>query len=180
MKEHIVSEVFFSVRRRPEIQAIVPMGYTPGIPVLTALQEELCVAIPFLRYKVTGEKDRTLVYPVRYVATYVIPEMLLVSFVDLAYTPAAKDIDFNKPVGFFRHKAIANLTRLEYNALRERTLAGLDSLAGYLLGGSEHNKETDSRLVRDMSRIIEPSLYPFYKSSYPKFFAKYINDGKNN
>lgn len=180
MKENIVSELFSSVKRRPEIQAVIPMGYTPGIPVLTALQEELCVAIPFLRYKVTGEKDQTLVYPVRYVATYVIPEMQLVSFVDLAYTTAAKNIDFNKSVGLFRHKAISGLSRQEYNELRARTLAGLDNCAALLLGTAYYEEDKDIRLKQDMSRIIEPSLYPFYKSNYPKFFAKYISDGKNN
>ena len=82
MKDNIISELFHTLKRRPELQAVIPMGYTPGLPMLNIRQDNLCVEIPFLRYKVTGEKDRTLVYPVRYVATYLVPEMQMIRFTD--------------------------------------------------------------------------------------------------
>ena len=177
MKNNIVSELFASLKRRPEIQALIPMGYTPGIPVFSSRQDELCVEIPFLRYRTTGEIDRTLVYPVRYMATYVIPEMKMVSFVDFAFTKMADNVDFNKPVGYFRHEAIANLNQKEYNDLRKRTLLGLDKLASSLLGETEEDPENENRLAADISRIVEPSLYPFYKSLSSNFFRKFINNG---
>lgn len=180
MKNNVVSELFTTIKNRKEIQAIVPMDYSPGMPVLTSRQDELCVEIPFLRYKVTGEKDRTLVYPVRYIAVYVIPEMQLISFEDLAYTEMSQSVDFNKPIGFFRHQSIINLTRKEYNDLRKRTLFGLDELANSLLGGTDFDLDKEKRLIADMSRIVEPSLYPLYKSIAPNFYNKYINNGKDN
>lgn len=179
MKTNLISTFFYNLnnyKEHPEIQALIPMGYSPGIPVLTSRQGELCVDIPFLRYRITGQKDRTLVFPVKFVATYVVPEMNMVSFVNLAFTDMAKNVDFNKPVGFFRHEAIADLTRQQYDELREHTLTCLDRLAYCLLNGG-NDPENEENLANDMSLIVEPSLYPFYKSLSPKFFLKFINNG---
>lgn len=74
-----ISKFFHSLKRRPEIQALIPMGYNPGIPALSVRAGNLCIEVPYLRYKVTGEKDRTLVYPVRFVTTYLVPEFTMIS-----------------------------------------------------------------------------------------------------
>lgn len=179
MNPNHIADLFESIGRRQEIRALIPMSYTPGIPFLSVRRDELCISVPFLRYKITGEKDRTMVYPVRYVATYLIPENIMVQFVDLAYTPLADKIDFNKPVGYFRHRAIADLDREGYNALRRDTLDALNALAAEMLGEAGEEPDTDNRLHGLMSRIVEPSLYPIYKLLAPSFFKKYIADGKN-
>lgn len=168
------------MRRRPEIEANVPMGYTPGLPVLNIINDNLCVEVPFLRYKVTGEKDRTLVYPVRYVATYLVPELTLVRFVDLAFTPEGEGTDFNRPVGMFRHAAIANLSRGEYDALRVSVLEDLGLLAAAMLGEAEMEADAHKRLRDNMSRLVEPSIIPFYRSVSPDFSDKYIINGQDS
>lgn len=175
----IITKLFRTVARRPEIQGVVPMGYTPGLPVITERNGELCVDIPFLRYKVTGKKDETLVFPIRYVASYVLPERQLVSFLDLKYTTGSADTDFDKAIGIFRHEAVADLNRKEYNELRASVLAGLDSLTDYMLGDGEFDTADDKQLGAGISRLLEPSLYPFYKAKYPNFYKKYITHGKN-
>lgn len=180
MKPDIISHLFNTIGRRPEIRGAVPMGFTPGIPVFSIRQENLCVEIPFLRYKTTGQKDRTLVFPVRYIATYLVPEMQLVAFVDLAFTPLADSTDFNKPIGFFRHAAIADLNRGQYAQLRADTLAGLDLLALSLLGERDDDPANEADLRANMSRIVEPSLYPIYRRISPAFFKKYIENGKDS
>lgn len=177
MKTNTVTELFASLNHREEIKALIPMGYTPGIPVLSSRHDELCAEIPYLRYRMTGKKDRTLIYPARYIVSYVLPEMNMVSFVDLAYTPAADNIDFDKPIGYFRHEAIADLDRQGYNDLRARTLTGLDRLAASLLGEDVEDAGSEGQLARDISRIIEPSLHPLYKSLSPNFFKKFISNG---
>ncbi len=179
MNPNHIADLFDGISKRPEVRAAIPMSYTPGIPFLSVSNEELCINVPFLRYKVTGEKDKTLVYPIRYVVTYVIPENIMIRFVDLAYTPLASKIDFNKPVGHFRHRAIADLNRDQYNALRRDTLDALNHVAAEMLGEEDEDPETDTRLYELMSRIVEPSLYPIYHKLAPSFFKKYINHGKD-
>ena len=53
----LITELYAGIKKRPEVKAVIPMGYVPGYPVLTIRNEQLIVAVPFLRYKQTGEID---------------------------------------------------------------------------------------------------------------------------
>lgn len=163
MANDILLNFFHRLHSLPEIKALIPMGYTPGIPALNTVNDELCVEIPFLRYKITGEKGHTLVYPIRYIARYLVPELQLVKFTDLKYAPAAGDINFDKPVGFFPHKPIENYTRRQYNHLRDETLQLLGQKAMCMLGESSCTPADEARLTDKLRAIIEPSLHQFYK-----------------
>lgn len=179
MDKDSISKFFHGLRRRPEIMALVPMGYNPGIPALSVRADNLCIEVPYLRYKVTGQKDRTLVYPVRYVATYLVPEFTMVAFTDLAFTPEGADTDYDKPVGHFRHEAIAELTKGEYERLREDTFMALSATAMHMLGIEELPEHQQGWLSQRLQTIVEPSLYPFYKQFTPDFYNRYISHGED-
>lgn len=174
-----ISKFFHTLKRRPEIQALIPMGYNPGIPALSVRAGNLCIEVPYVRYKVTGEKDRTLVYPIRFVATYLVPEFTMISFCDLAYTPEGEDTDYDVAVGHFRHHAIASLSHSDYEQLREATLSSISHLSMKLLGEDPGTPRLEPELRHQLQTIVEPSLYPFYKSIAPEFFNKYISHGKD-
>lgn len=176
---NIVSSFFQGIVQRPELREIILLGYTPGIPMLSVKQDNLCLIVPFLRYKITGEKDKTLVFPIRFVAEYLIPEGDMIKFEDLAYTPLAEKVDFNKACGLFRHKAIENMSRQEYDALRKNTLESLDKIADVLLEGTLYSKADHELLCSQLQTIVEPSLRNFYKLLSPEFYNKYFVDGKN-
>lgn len=176
---NIISSFFQGLRHRPELQALIPMGYTPGIPILSVKLDNLCLIVPFLRYKITGDKDKTLVFPIRFVAEYLIPEGEMVKFEDLAYSPLAKKLDFNKACGLFRHKAIENLSKQEYEVLRKNTLESLDKIADVLLEGTTYSKADHELLCLQLQTIVEPSLRNFYKLLSPDFYNKYFVNGKN-
>ncbi|MCD8235832.1 MAG: hypothetical protein LUD00_04090 [Prevotellaceae bacterium] len=176
---NIISSLFQELKHRSELQAIIPMGYTPGIPMLSVKQDNLCLIVPFLRYKITGEKDKTLVFPIRFVAEYLIPEGVMVKFEDLAYTPLAENVDFSKACGLFRHKAIENLSKQEYESLRTKTLESLDKIAEVLLGGAIYSKMEHELLCSQLQTIVEPSLWSFYQLLAPEFYNKYFTNGKD-
>lgn len=176
---NIISSFFQELKHRPELQAIIPMGYTPGIPMLSVRQDNLCLVVPFLRYKITGEKDKTLVFPIRYVAEYLIPEKVMVKFEDLAYTPLAEKVNFDKACGLFRHKAIENLSKQEYEILRDKTLTSLDKIAEVLLEGASYSKMEHELMCSQLQTIVEPSLWNFYHLLAPEFYNKYFTNGKD-
>ena len=101
----------------------LPLGYTAGLPLLQIRNEQLCLQIPYLKYRVTGVVDKTLVYPIRYVLTLVLPEKKLVDFQDLSFQPQFRKVDFNSPVGLFRHEAVQHMTKTEYWNTRSELLA---------------------------------------------------------
>ena len=109
-KKYCISKLLKTIKSRDEVRLLLPLGYIPGMPIISIKNEQLVAMIPFLRYKKTGEKDRTLVYPIKYVLEYLIPEEKLVVFKDLSLDNNFANINFNQSIGFFRHDAIAHLT----------------------------------------------------------------------
>jgi len=55
-----VEQLINSLKANPFIlNSGIPLGYVPGLPILTIRNESLIIRIPYLKYKVTGEVDRT-------------------------------------------------------------------------------------------------------------------------
>lgn len=172
----IVSTLVNDIRKREEIRLLMPMGYVPGIPMLSVVNDRLVAIVPYLRYKVTGAEDETLVFPVRYTVTYSLPDMAFVNFADLMFDIRFGDVEFNKSIGKFRHKAIQDLDKNAYNELRGETLASFDKLADMLLFNSPYSLADDVALQKQLQRIVEPSLRKFYKAIEPDFYNKYLKD----
>lgn len=170
----LVSALINDIRKREEIRLLMPMGYVPGIPVLSVINDRLVAIVPYLRYKVTGVEDETLVFPIRYTVTYSLPDLAFVDFSDLMFDAKFGDVDFNKSIGKFRHQAIKDLDKNAYLELRTQTLLSLDKLAGMLLFDSPYSSADDVTLQKRMRRIVEPSLIKYYRAIEPDFYNKYL------
>lgn len=156
------------------LNSSMPMGYVPGLPILCILNGNLCMKVPYLKYKVTGEVDKTYVYPVRYVATIIVPEGQIVSFEDLSLNEAFAQVNFSDPVGIFRHEAIKDLDKAAYNSLRKALYGMYDNMVNGLVGDSQFTDEDELKFKRLFNVILEPSLRPFYKAIDMSFSNKYI------
>ncbi len=170
-----ISSLFESMKSREEVRLLIPMGYIPGMPILTIKNDQLVAAFPFLRYKITGEVDRTLVFPIKYVIEYLIPENQVVGFHDLSTDTDFADIKFNEFIGFFRHNAIKDLDKNAYSALKEETLNLYDKLVSFLLGESDDfSQNEENKLRNNLLKIIEPFIFNVYERLDKDFYNKYI------
>ena len=156
------------------LNSSMPMGYVPGLPVLCILNGNLCMKVPFLKYKVTGEVDKTLIYPIRYVATVLIPEEQIVSFEDLALHEAFAKVNFSDPIGTFRHEAIKNLDQIAYKNLRSTLYGEYDKIVNLLAYRKPYSKNDEMVFKNLFNRLLEPSLRPFYKAIDSNFANKYF------
>ena len=152
----------------------IPMGYTPGIPMMTFRNEEPCLVIPFLKYQITGEVDKTRVFPPRYVIFVTIKNRIVVKYEDLIYNCRFEGINFEKPVGLFRHTAIRHLKKDEYNSMRRQLYSLLDRLACSMMREQEFDEIDSMSLKRLMGILLEPSIKPFYHAIDKSFFESYI------
>ena len=148
------------------------MGYMADYPIISILGNKACLKIPFLKYKITGEIDKTLVYPVKYVLTYSLPDMRPVGFEDLQYNGMFRKVDFGKPVGYFRHEAIKSLTKKTYKAKKEELLNMYSDLAVSLINKVPFAREEEFKSLLGM--MIEPSVKPIYKAIDREFYDKYL------
>ena len=172
--------ILTGLKSNPVIAGSIPLGYTYGYPILSNIKGELCLKVPFLRYKTTGEVDKTLVFPIRYVATFTLPEIKLINLDDLSYRKAFAKVEFNKPCGLFRHEQIKRLTKEQYNQAKTALFQLYDKAIMSLLEGSEFSSK-DSELMKSILRgIVEPSILPIYEKIDVKFYNSYLkNHGEN-
>ena len=152
----------------------MPMGYVPGLPILCILNGNLCMKIPFLKYKVTGEIDKTFVYPIRYVATVTIPEENVVAFEDLSLLSTFAQVSFSDPIGTFRHEAVKDLDKTAYDNLRSTLYQEYDKIVESLVNGKGYSSNDESKFKSLFNTVLEPSLRPFYKAIDKDFANKYI------
>ncbi len=152
----------------------LPLGYVNGYPVLTLKNDRICAVIPYLKYKKTGEVDKTQVYPIRYLITYAIKDGVIVALEDLKNSEMFRDFDFEKPVGLFRHDAIKELTKDEYTKKQQQLYALYDSFAEALIDKKDYPLQNIRNMKSLLSTLLEPSLKPFYKTLYPNFYKNCI------
>ena len=109
------------------------LGYVPGLPILAIMNGNLCMKVPYIRYKITGEVDKTYVYPTRYVVTVSLPEGTIAGIEDLSFNKAFANIEFHSPVGLFRHDAIKNLDKKAYEIFKRQMVQGEKSGADIIV-----------------------------------------------
>ena len=153
----------------------IPMGYTPGIPMLSLRNGEPCLVIPFLKYQMTGEIDKTRVFAPRFVVTVTMNKGNVVKYEDLMYDSRFEEIDFKKPVGLFRHTAVKHLKKDDYNKMRNDLYSLLDCLGNSMIGKMEFDEMDNMKLSKIFAILLEPSVKPFYHAIDKLFFETYIN-----
>lgn len=154
----------------------IPMGYTPGLPMISNRGGKACLIIPYLKYKMTGKVDETLVYPPRYVLTVTASDALIVCFTDLAYDNRFTEVNFNHPVGTFRHSSIRHLNKKEYQQHLEALYTVIDCLIGSIEGLADFDDMDSMKIKRLFSMLLEPSVKPFYNVIEKDFFESYIKN----
>lgn len=152
----------------------ITMGYVPGLPILSIMNGNLCIRVPYLKYKVTGEIDKTCVYPIKFVVTISIPEGVIIGIEDLSYNNLFCNIEFNSPIGLFRHDAIKKCNKETYQNLRKELYIEYDKIVGYLINQENYNQDDEKRFKSLFNMIVEPSLFPFYKAIDSDFTNKYF------
>lgn len=152
----------------------IPMGYVPNLPVISILNGNLCMKVPYLKYKVTGEIDKTFVYPIKFIVTISVPEGTIIGIEDLSFNESFANVEFNTPIGTFRHEAIKNLNKEEYSNLRKALYMEYDKIVNYLIEKGAYTL-TDERHFKSLFNVIlEPSLHPFYRAIDSDFTNKYL------
>lgn len=157
------------------LNCAMPIEYRAGLPILKIVNNQLCVVIPFLKYKITGEVDKTQVFPVMYTITASLPTGKIVGFEDLRFNPEFAGTDFSTPVGLFRHDSIKQLTKQEYVQKRALLFEMYEKIIASILYGEEYTESDDNAFSELLNMLLEPSLKPYYKLIDNDFYTKYID-----
>lgn len=169
-----ISQFIDALKRDNLVRAYIPMGYAPTLPLIAAHGQEVRLLIPFARYQATGKVDQTLVYPPKYVIEFMLPSKRLLRWQDLMTHRAFAKIDFNQPIGTFRHEAVKHLDKEQYATLRQDLYALYDKAIAAILAGEEMNLRERSLFTSLLNQMLEPCFYPVYQALNPVFAKEYL------
>jgi hypothetical protein len=169
---NITMEEFLKELNKSDIvRKQVPLGLGMGLPMLDIIGEELCVSVPY--YKVIpAPEDKTLIFPPEYVITAKWPNGLIVGYQNLRYDREYSKVKFDKPIGTFRHEAIKQWNKGEYQRKKAELFKMYDAFIASLYSDEPY---TDDGFAELLNTIIEPSLRPFYMRIGKGFYHKFLS-----
>ena len=168
-----IQEFLKKINTGSAVRENIPMGLGMGFPVLNITGDRLLVSVFYYR-SVLRPNDQTLLMPPEYKLTLDYPSGKLTSFENLRLDPRYAKVNFDKPLGMFRHEAIKHLDRDGYKKAKEDLYDALNRLIAFLGDEGEFTKEDEEKLSGLYTMMTEPSLHPFYRSLSPQFFERYI------
>lgn len=150
---------------------LIPADLASGWPCIRMIDKKLCVVIPYFS-KRPVEKGYAL-YPI-YCSVTVLwrnPERIL-DFTIYHMQKEWSDVNYSRPVGMFKHKALEGVkTREEYIGLRDRLFDYYDEMVQAVLSSQPFVKEAE--MADLFSVLMEPSLYPYYEKINKKFYSNF-------
>lgn len=152
----------------------MPMGYAEGFPILRQRNGELLLMIPFLRFQVTGKVDRTLVYPIRFVITVRARDGKIVGYQDLTADGRFGKVDFDQPIGLFRHEAIRSWDKQTYRDNKQLLYRLYDRVCTAMAQGRPVTREEQEPLRSLLRQMVEPCQLPIYRALDGTFYDTYL------
>ncbi len=168
-----IQEFLKGINTNDVVRRNIPMGRGMGYPVLKIVGERLLISVFYYR-SILHPEDKTLLMPPEYMLTFDYPSGKLVSFENLRLHSQYSSVNFDKPVGTFRHEAIRHLNKTEYRDKKEQLFAAVDRLIAHLGGEGEFHSQDEKELAELYGMMTEPCLHPFYRALSPQFYARYI------
>ena len=173
-KEFSMKKIIASVKTSDFlINCAMPMGYSEGFPMLRQCNGEVFVMIPFLKFQVTGKVDQTLVYPIRFVITVRARDGKIVGYQDLISDSRFAKVNFEQPIGLFRHEAIRDWNKQTYRENRQMLYRLYDATCDAMANGQVPQELTE-QLSQLLKQMVEPSQLPIYRALYGAFFNTYL------
>lgn len=171
MEESKMKELIHTFNRSELRRKLIPAELASGWPCIQRIKGKLCVVIPYFN-RMPVENGYAL-YPI-YCSVTVLwkaPEKLL-DFTIYHMLKEWENVDYSNPVGFFKHKALEDVrTRKEYVALCDKLYECYDEMVLAVLNGRPF--EGEEKMTKLLSKLMEPSLYPFYEQINKKFYSNF-------
>ena len=155
----------------------IPMELASGWPAVKLYNGKPVVTIPYFRRNPV--EDGIALYPIYCSVTVLVdnPERIL----DFSVYPMAadwEDVDFSKPVGKFKHKALEDVkTKSEYAALCDKLYSYYDEMVEAVKDRRAFEGEDDMKLL--FTKLMEPSLLPFYQRINNRFYSNFCRIKKS-
>lgn len=147
----------------------IPQELVSGWPCIHKAGRTLCITIPY--YTRLAAQERIALFPIYCAVTYPLGNHeRLMDFTIYPNQKDWRDVDYTKPVGYFRHAALADVkTKGEYQALCRELYAYYDEMVASILAGKPFENEEKMSVL--FTKLMEPGQYPQYLRINKKFYS---------
>jgi hypothetical protein len=169
MSEQKVEEALVKIRQSSVFRNLVPMQAGTGWPVPIRKRGKMYLCIPYFGLQQGKGKQPVLIYPPFATITVSWPKLLIVEYVNLRWRNLWSEKQLANPAGIFPHPAVAGVKLEEYNDMRQRLMAYIEAML---------NSTIDKTGLQEFSKIfhvmMEPSLLPYYRKLFPKYYGHFL------
>ena len=148
---------------------MIPMEMVSGWPCIRNMGKTLCVTLPFYSRQISGE--RIALFPLYCSVTVPLGNRSkLVDFTIYPYQTSWRDVDYSKPIGYFKHSALSDVkTNEEYQSLCRQLYDYYDAMIACV---REHKPTfpQESQMQTLFTKLMEPAQYPQYLRINRKFY----------
>lgn len=149
----------------------IPQNLFSGWPCIHTIGKTLCMTIPYYARSATSE--RVALYPIYCSVTFPVanPDRLL-DFTVYPHQRTWSDIDYKKPVGYFKHAALDDVaTKSEYRELCMQLYGYFDKMVLAVMDKKPFTEEPE--MIKLFTKLMEPGQYPQYLRLNKKFYSHF-------
>lgn len=148
---------------------MIPQELVSGWPCIRRIGKTLCITIPY--YNRAVQAGQVALYPLYCSVTLPVgnPDRLM----DFTIYPNQRDwedLDYTKPVGYFKHAALTDVkTSGEYQTLYRQLYDFYDQMVAAIL--KKEPFVAEPQMIGLFSKLMEPGHYPQYLRINKKFYS---------
>ena len=150
-------------------KSVIPMGMVSGWPCIRKIGKTLCVTIPY--YARSVQDSKVALSPLYCSVTVPVgnPDRIM-DFTIYPHQRSWSDVDYSKPAGYFKHKALEDVgTKAEYQALCRQLYGYYDQMVAAIQARKPF--EGENEMIELFSKLMEPGHYPQYLRINKKFYS---------
>lgn len=170
MKNIHIEEIIRKVNKSQFRLTSIPAELASGWPCIQVIENTPCVTIPYYYRKIVDEK--VALFPLYCAVTVPLgnPDRVI-DFTIFKHQRDWSEFNYNCPSGYFKHDAIAKITRSQYKKLCERLFSCYDKLIACMLANCEyHDNGEFSKLF---TILMEPGHYEQYLKINKQFYTHF-------
>lgn len=147
---------------------VIPQELVSGWPCIQKIGRTLCITIPY--YARSVEEGKVALFPLYCSVTFPLGNRnRLMDFTLYPNQKDWRDIDYTRPVGYFKHEALKDVgTKEEYQALCRELYSCYDQMVTAIRNEKPYDGEEMTALF---TKLMEPGHFPQYLRINRKFYS---------
>ncbi len=154
-------------------QKAIPQELVSGWPCIQKIGKTLCITVPY--YARSASQKKVALFPIYCSATFPLGNQdRLMDFTIYPYQKEWRDIDYSKPVGYFKHAALEDVkTKEAYQELCREMYGCYDEMVAAIMANKPFDNE--EKMIVLFTKLMEPGQYPQYLRINKKFYSYFCH-----